>query len=143
LASGDTGLIGRIRKNLSIWNINSFGEYFLQIIGKYLKDYRGACRLIFAERRRFGEELVKTGLFEVYPSQANYFLCRCSTKAGDLTAWLLENRNAFIKDLTGKQGIPDDAWVRLAIRNREDNDFLIKSLYAYRDKEKKSRELHE
>ncbi|MDR1948405.1 MAG: aminotransferase class I/II-fold pyridoxal phosphate-dependent enzyme [Spirochaetaceae bacterium] len=130
LASGDKALIGKIRKNLSIWNINSFGEYFLQIIGKYLKDYRRACRLVCEERRRFKEELEKTGLFEVYPSQANYFLCRYKgdKSAKELTQDLLKAHNIFIKDLTGKKGIPGGSWIRLAVRNREDNDFLITAL---------------
>ncbi|MDR0402584.1 MAG: histidinol-phosphate aminotransferase family protein, partial [Treponema sp.] len=134
LASGDTTLVGKIRKNLSIWNINSFGEYFLQIIGKHLKDYRQACRLISTERNRFREELEKTGLFTVYPSQANYFLCQCKNgkTAGMLTRHLLEVHNVFIKDLTGKKGIPDDTWIRLAVRNMSDNNYLIEKLHAAR-----------
>jgi histidinol-phosphate/aromatic aminotransferase/cobyric acid decarboxylase-like protein len=132
LASGDGALIGRIRKNLSIWNINSFGEYFLQIIGKYTKDYRRACQLTGEERGRFKGELEKTGLFEVYPSQANYFLCKCKRGgAGDLAQYLLESHNIFIKDLTGKQGIPGDTLVRFAVRSRADNDYLIEKLYLY------------
>lgn len=132
LASGDEELVKRVRKNLSIWNINSFGEYFLQIIGKYLKDYRRACQLIWAERSRFKEELEKTGLLTVYPSQANYFLCQCKkSSAGDLAQYLLETHNIFIKDLTGKQGIPDNTWIRLAIRNNADNDCLIEKLRLY------------
>lgn len=39
LASSDTTIINRIKKEVSIWNINSFGEYYMQIFGKYSKDY--------------------------------------------------------------------------------------------------------
>jgi histidinol-phosphate/aromatic aminotransferase/cobyric acid decarboxylase-like protein/choline kinase len=135
LASGDGALIKKIRENIPIWNINSFGEYFLQIIGKYAKDYRQACRLIFEERKHFKAELEKTGLFTVYPSQANYFLCKCAGfSAKDLAEYLLENHTVFIKDLTGKKGIPDTSWVRLAVRDRKDNDFLIEKLRLYADK---------
>jgi histidinol-phosphate/aromatic aminotransferase/cobyric acid decarboxylase-like protein len=38
LASSDTELIGQIRSDLSIWNINSFAEFFLQILEKYTAD---------------------------------------------------------------------------------------------------------
>jgi histidinol-phosphate/aromatic aminotransferase/cobyric acid decarboxylase-like protein/choline kinase len=133
LASGDEALIKRVRKNLSIWNINSFGEYFLQIIGKYLKDYRRTCQLVWAERSRFREELEKTGLLTVYPSQANYFLCQCKKgiTAGALTQYLLETHNIFIKDLTGKKGIPDNTWIRLAVRNNTDNNYLVEKLHLY------------
>jgi histidinol-phosphate/aromatic aminotransferase/cobyric acid decarboxylase-like protein/choline kinase len=133
LAGSDTGFIKAIRKNLPIWNINSFAEYFLQIIGKYQKDYRQACGLIIAERRRFMAALEGTGLLKVYPSQANYFLCKIlgDYTAGDLTKTLLEKQLIFIKDLSGKKGIIGDKWLRLAIRNRKDNDTFIEKLSAF------------
>jgi histidinol-phosphate/aromatic aminotransferase/cobyric acid decarboxylase-like protein len=134
LACGDTALIKSIRKNIPIWNINSFAEYFLQIIGKYQKDYRKACQSIFAERRRFKITLEQTGLFEVFPSQANYFLCRCSGNftAAELAQYLLEQHTIFIKDLGGKNGIPNDTWIRLAIRDQKDNKALIEKLYLFK-----------
>jgi histidinol-phosphate/aromatic aminotransferase/cobyric acid decarboxylase-like protein len=134
LASGNREFIEAVRKNIPIWNINSFGEFFLQIIGKYTKDYKAACKLIACERARFKTELEKTGLFEVYPSEANYFLCRIAGKtakginAPELTRRLLEKHNIFIKDLSGKQGIPDDTFVRIAVRDKPDNDRLIAGL---------------
>ena len=38
-ASGDTALIDRLKKDVSIWNINSVGEFYMQIEEKYRKDY--------------------------------------------------------------------------------------------------------
>ncbi|MDR1319583.1 MAG: aminotransferase class I/II-fold pyridoxal phosphate-dependent enzyme, partial [Treponema sp.] len=132
LACGNRELIAGVRKNIPIWNINSFAEYFLQIIGKYQKDYAASCKKIAAERRRFKAELEKTGLLSVYPSQANYFLCRITNGASAraLTEKLLAEHNIFIKDLSGKNGIPDEFFIRLAIRGREDNDRLIRALPA-------------
>jgi histidinol-phosphate/aromatic aminotransferase/cobyric acid decarboxylase-like protein/choline kinase len=125
LASGDRELIRNVRKNLSIWNINSFGEYFLQIIGKYQKDYRASCEAIAAERARFRARLEATGLLRVYPSQANYFLCKLkSGNAGELAETLLERNDIFIKDLSGKKGIPGTAYIRLAVRGKADNEKL-------------------
>jgi histidinol-phosphate/aromatic aminotransferase/cobyric acid decarboxylase-like protein/choline kinase len=133
LASGDTGLLKQVRRNLSIWNINSFAEYFLQIIGKYLKNYQCSCEEIAKERERFGIKLLQTGLMDVYPSQANYFLCKLNDgmkvkTAKELTEYMLTSHNIFIKDLTGKKGIPGNNFIRIAIRNKEDNDFFIKTL---------------
>jgi histidinol-phosphate/aromatic aminotransferase/cobyric acid decarboxylase-like protein len=129
-ASGGKDIINAMRKQLPIWNINSFGEYFLQIIGKYTKDYHMACALIAGERKRFAEELEKMGILEVHPSQANYFLCKIRGKmsACELAQRLLESKNIFIKDLTGKRGVSGASWVRLAIKNREDNDRLVAAL---------------
>jgi histidinol-phosphate/aromatic aminotransferase/cobyric acid decarboxylase-like protein/choline kinase len=135
LASGDQSLLGAVRRNIPIWNINSFAESFLQIAGKYKKDYTAACHAIAAERRHFKSELEGTGLFTVYPSQANYFLCRCCGEltAPELAKYLLEHHNIFIKDLTGKNGIRGDAWVRLAVRDRRDNGLLIEKLNLFRN----------
>ncbi|MDR2478676.1 MAG: aminotransferase class I/II-fold pyridoxal phosphate-dependent enzyme [Treponema sp.] len=135
LACADRAFIQQTRRQIPIWNINSFAEYFLQIIGKYAKDYRLACRRIAEERRRFCAELEKTGLFTVYPSQANYFLCRLreDLSAADLAKYLLENHEIFIKDLDSKKGFPGGSWVRLAVRNRADNDVLIAKLGLYHD----------
>jgi histidinol-phosphate/aromatic aminotransferase/cobyric acid decarboxylase-like protein/choline kinase len=125
LACGDGDLIKQIRKNLSIWNINSFGEYFLQIIGKYQKEYRLSCEKIAAERARFKTSLDEIKSLHVYPSQANYFLCKLRRiSAPELTERLLDKHEIFIKDLTGKIGIPDDSFIRIAIRNKDDNNKL-------------------
>jgi len=133
LASANKEFIAATRKNLPIWNINSFAEYFLQIFGKYSKDYKAACKLIATERSRFKSELEKTGLFKIFPSQANYFLCRLSTKfsAKKLIEYLLTEHNILIKDLSSKKGLENGNYIRLAIRNRADNDILIEKLVGF------------
>jgi histidinol-phosphate/aromatic aminotransferase/cobyric acid decarboxylase-like protein/choline kinase len=133
LASGDRELLKEIRTHLSIWNINSFGEYFLQIIGKHLKNYQHSCGEIAKERERFRTKLLETGLMRVYPSQANYFLCKLNDSmkaktARELTEYLLASHNIFIKDLTGKKGIPGGGFIRIAIRGKDDNDVFTKTL---------------
>jgi len=135
LTCSDREFIQNVRRQLPIWNINSFAEYFLQIIGKYADNYLSACRSIAEERRRFRAELEKNGLFKVYPSQANYFLCRLSDciSSADLSCYLLEKHNIFIKDLSGKKGFSGDSWIRLAVRNRKDNDLLIETLNIYKN----------
>jgi histidinol-phosphate/aromatic aminotransferase/cobyric acid decarboxylase-like protein/choline kinase len=129
IACGDEKLIGQIRKHLSIWNINSFGEYFLQIIGKYQKEYRKSCENIAIERARFKAMLDKIERLRVFPSQANYFLCKINgILSSELTERLLEKHEIFIKDLTGKTGIPDNSFFRIAIRNKDDNNKFIACL---------------
>jgi histidinol-phosphate/aromatic aminotransferase/cobyric acid decarboxylase-like protein len=133
LACSDESLVKRIRANLSIWNINSFGEYFLQIIGKYIKDYQIACQEISRERARFKARLEAAGLFHVYPSQANYLICKCvEFTAPQLAEYLLQDHDIFIKDLTGKKGIPDASYIRLAVRSKDDNEKLIEKLRIFR-----------
>ena len=75
LASADKELIEWMRKDVAIWNINSFAEFYMQIFGKYEDDYRQASRLFVEERARFQKELSAISWLRVIPSQANYFLC--------------------------------------------------------------------
>lgn len=129
LATGNQGLIKALKKEISIWNINSFGENFLQIYEKYSKKYAEACTKIAQERNRFTEHLSKIKGVKVYKSQANYLLCRLDNlKATSLTDILLSKYNIFIKDLTTKEGFSGGEFVRIAVRNRTDNDRLLAAM---------------
>ncbi len=130
LASSDMDLVSRIRKEVSIWNINSFGEHFLQIISKYKKDYKKACDLINDERNRFFNELSKISFLKVLPSRANYFLCevKFGYTATKLAEELLNKHNILIKDCTGKIAFENGEYIRIAVRNEEDNNFLLEKL---------------
>ena len=118
LASGDAVLVDAIRKAVPVWNINSMGEFFLQIVDKYKADYRHACDSLAAERAWLAGRLVETGRLEVFPSQANYLLCRLtdSTLSRDLAETLLAEHCILIKDLGGKPGFPPGQFIRLAVR---------------------------
>lgn len=129
LATGNQGLIKALKKEISIWNINSFGENFMQIYEKYSKKYAEACTKIAQERNRFTEHLSKIKGVKVYKSQANYLLCRLDClKATELTDILLSRYNIFIKDLSAKAGFSKGEFVRIAVRNRTDNDRLLAAM---------------
>ena len=127
LASGDEETIGRIKKDVAIWNINSFGEYYLQIAEKYKKDYENALKQIKAERKRFESELQSIPHLRVIPSQANFIMVELKRKnAKELTKTLLAKYNLLIKELTAKTGGKN--YLRIAIRNTEDNNRLLEAL---------------
>ena len=130
LACSDEKYIMHIRKANSIWNINSFGEYFLQIYDKYNKTYAAACDSIADERSRFSKRLKEIPSLTVFPSQANYILCRLTgaVKAEELAVKLLENYSIFIKDLSSKKCFEGGGYIRLAVRDQNDNDALIAAL---------------
>lgn len=128
-ATSNNALLERIKHELSIWNINSFAEFYMQISGKYELVYKQACLKFIQERERFYQELLKISFLRVIPSQANYFLCEVIDKytSTDLTALLLERYNILIKDCSHKKGFDGQQYIRLAIRNKEDNDKLIRA----------------
>lgn len=130
LASSDNQLIDFIRKDVSIWNINSFAEYYMQIFGKYASDYDKACEAFIKERKRFFDRLSFIPILRVIPSQANYFLCEVQGgyTASELTLTLLKKYGIFIKDCTTKTGLGKKEYVRIAIRDSKDNDMIIAAL---------------
>ena len=130
LATSNLDCIKTIKKSNSIWNINSFAEYYLQIYEKYNKTYFTACDSIANERNRFINELSKIENIKVFNSQANFIICRLEGKilAKKLASILIEKYNIFIKDLTGKKCFDDGRFIRLAIRNEQDNNTLINAL---------------
>lgn len=128
-ATADSSMIAKMKKEVSIWNINSFGEFYLQIYGKYEKEYKKACGLFIKERETFYEELKTIPYLRVIPSQANYFLCEVTNKytSAELTQRLIEH-DVIISNCGLKSNMAGRQLVRLAIRNREDNTKLIEIL---------------
>lgn len=131
LASFDTDLISFLKKDVAIWNINSFAEFYMQIAGKYKKDYVAALKKYRAERNRFISCLKTIHYLRVIPTQANFVMCEViGKKSKELTEKLLSEKEIFIKDLTPK--INDGKqYIRLAIRNEADNDRIIEAFKAF------------
>ena len=126
LASGDTDLISRLKRDVAIWNINSFGEFYLQIYEKYHKDYDEACRSFIKEREMFFRELNEVPFLKVNSSQANYFLCEVTDRfTSRELAYLLLKKNILIKDCGSKKAFDGGNYIRLAVRDRRDNSYLV------------------
>lgn len=128
-ASSDTELIQRIKKEVSIWNINSFGEFYMQIYGKYENDYRKACRKFCEVREKFYEDLKQIDFLRVIPSQANYFLCEVTRKytSAELCELLIE-KDIVISNCGKKKHMDGRNLVRLAVRDEADNARLVEVL---------------
>lgn len=130
-ASSDPSVMELLRKNVSIWNINSIGEFYLQIYEKYSKDYLYSLERLREERDFLMEQLAQISYLKPFPSQANYLMCQV---IGDMTSHrlsvlLLDRFEILIKDLNGKRGIPGQ-YIRLAIRSHEEN---VRLIHAFRE----------
>ncbi len=131
LCSADKDLIARIKKAVSIWNLNSFAEFFMQIYNKHEKDYERACAKFVAERADFYEQLQQIPFFHVMPSQANYFLCEVLPpyKASEIVIYMLKQHNILTRDCSLKPGLdPEKQYMRIAVRDHEDNTRLVEGL---------------
>lgn len=132
MASSDQNCIREMRANMPIWNINSFAEYFLQIHNLYEKDYEKACDQIANQRKVMENKLSSISLLEVFPSQANYIMCRLKGRmdAKELANILVKNYNILIKDLSAKDGIEGLKYIRVAVKSKDENDKLVSAIRA-------------
>ena len=130
LASSNSDLINQVKEDVSIWNINSFAEFYMQIYGKYENDYKYGCEKFIVERERFYNELQLIPFLRVIPSQANYFLCEIVREynSAELTNMLLNNYDILIKDCGTKKAFSQGEYIRIAIRDKKDNEKLIVAL---------------
>ena len=131
LASANQELIASIKKEVSIWNLNSFAEFFMQIYNKHEKDYKKACEKFVAERDSFESQLRTVPFLRVMPSQANYFLCEVLLPytAKEIVIYMLRQHNILTRDCSQKPGLdPQKQYMRIAVRNHEDNTRLVEAL---------------
>ena len=130
LAGADRALIDQLKKDVAIWNINSFAEFYLQIYNKYESFYKAACQKFVIERKRFAERLSSIPYLRVIPTQANFFLCQVTSQftSRQLTEALLKDYNILIKDCDTKTGLEGKNFIRIAIRDQKDNDRLVDAL---------------
>lgn len=126
MASGNIDLIDAMKKDVAIWNINSFAEFYMQIFNKYERHYHEACARFVEERQRFKQRLQRVPHLRVLPSQANFFTCVIEGKytSTELTELLLSRYEILIKDGETKKGMHGTNTVRIAIRDQVDNDRL-------------------
>lgn len=132
LASSDKAMIANMKKQVSIWNLNSFAEYFMQIFNKYERDYKRACEKFVEERNDFERNLKTVKFLRVMPSQANYFLVEILPpyKATNIVMQLLKRFNILTRDCSTKQGFDGKQYMRIAVRNHADNARLVEAFHA-------------
>lgn len=132
LASSDEELIAEMKKDVAIWNINSFAEFYLQIYEKYAKDYAKAIEKFKQTRAAYIKDLQALSGLRVLPTQANYVLCEVTSgvTSRKLAEDLLEE-NILIKDLSTKKGFDGENYIRLAVRDEKDNAILVEALKRY------------
>jgi len=129
IGSADEELISFIKHDISIWNINSIAEFYLQVCEKYKNEYGLALEKFKLIRKEFVEELRNILNLRAIPSQANFIMCEVlgGYSAEKLSETLLNKYNILIKDLSGKKGI-DGQYIRVAVKTKEENNLLIAAL---------------
>lgn len=129
-ASANTDLIDYIKNDVSIWNINSFAEFFLQIAEKYKGDYAASLDSLRAARAKLVADLSEIDGVRVFPSQANYLMLEIidGMHSRKLAEKLLIDHQLLVKDLSKKINRDGRQFIRIAVRGNNDNTLLVESI---------------
>lgn len=129
MATANADIIKYMIDNMAIWNINSFAEYYLQIQRLYKKSYMSSCNKIVEQRNYMIEQLADVKGLKVYPSEANYIMCRLTEDAGisskEFSFAMMKKYNILVKNLSGKKGFYKKDFLRFAVRDANDNKLLV------------------
>jgi histidinol-phosphate/aromatic aminotransferase/cobyric acid decarboxylase-like protein/choline kinase len=130
LASGDSALLERLAARLPIWNINALAEWFLQTAARYESAYWAACRQVVEARTTLVNDLGKLSALRPVESGGNFVLCEVLPpwSAASLSQRLLAEHWMLIKNCSGKAGLDNGQYIRIAVRSEQENADLIQAL---------------
>lgn len=132
MASGDQDMIAALKKDVAIWNINSFAEFYMQIEEKYKKDYEKALERFREVRAQYVAALSGVRGLRLIPTQANYVMVEITggLSAAEMTRRLILKHNILIKNLSSKVNRDGRQYLRLAVKTLEENTALVAALRA-------------
>ncbi|MDE6826065.1 MAG: aminotransferase class I/II-fold pyridoxal phosphate-dependent enzyme, partial [Paramuribaculum sp.] len=84
LATSCESMLTSVRSEVSIWNINSFAEYFYQTFSRYEDTYRESLGIFRCYRRSFFDALSSVSGVHPVPSQGNFILLRLNPVSTDV-----------------------------------------------------------
>ncbi len=130
--TGEKSLIKNISCHQFPWSVNSLA----QIVGEYIignNDYIKKSReYIKKQRITLANELETLGTFKVYPASANFIFCKILNASFNVTQLCnyCAKRGVLIRDCSNFRGL-DDKFIRIAVRNKNENKKLISVLRNY------------
>lgn len=127
---GHTKVINRIARFQHPWNVNSLAQLVGQEIVKDKKYMRQSQDLICKEKEYLFDNLSRIKGIKVYPSAANFFLCKLGgsrIKDAHSLSKKLIGRGILIRNCQNFRGL-NNKFFRIAVRIREENMRLIAAL---------------
>jgi histidinol-phosphate/aromatic aminotransferase/cobyric acid decarboxylase-like protein len=125
-----------LRTALPIWNVNSMSEFIMEAFPRYRTQHRESLNRIVADTQWFYEALRDVPFLEPFPTHANAVFCRVAGSARRLAEILFERHGFMVKDGVHQAELrTTGSYVRMGVRNREDNGKLLAALRAIRVEE--------
>ena len=135
--SAAPGIAARVRDQLAPWSVNAMaqavGRAFLEDAAHLSRTRAEVARL----RAGLAEALAGIPGVRVFPSEANFLLCRLDSGPGAvrLRDRLLTDFGVAIRECSGFEGL-DGRYFRVAVRPEADNARLVAALAAVLDPER-------
>ena len=126
---GPQGVVERVEGISPPWPISTFAQLILEHLEELWRTFEEGLPELFGQREALKEKL--HGLFEVFPSEANFFLVRTGVPSGALASSLLR-RGILVREGTGFRGL-GEGFIRVAVRRPEENSRLIEALKEVKD----------
>ena len=132
--SGNDERIDMLRRELPIWNINSFAQRFIELSDNYREEFRESCLKTVSATQKLYAELSRLECLQPYTTEANFILCELTNNArsSDLVKSLFDNFGILIYDCSRKIGL-DSHFIRIASRTDEENCDLVAAIRAWEE----------
>lgn len=127
--SANTDFIDALRKDISIWNINSVAEFYLQIEEKHKKAFIASTQMVREEAARVIGELNKISGIKVFPTRTANLLCSIDQdvmSAMDLASELTDRFDILVKVVPSE--VIDGNLIRISLRDPDSNNKLISAM---------------
>lgn len=121
-------LIDKIKSKQNPWNVNCFAEIAAKYVLKDRNYIEDSLIWIDEERKYMISNLKKVGLIEeVYNTYSNFVLCKLKSLHCDELYKICLDKGIAIRKCDNFKTL-NDKYIRLAIKNRESNNKIIKLL---------------
>jgi len=120
-----------VRRCIPIWNINGFAEAFLRLAPRYREEFSNSCVMVRDVRDDLYRKLQVIPGLTVFQPNANFVFCGLpdNTISGPELAKELFIRNNILVKHCGNKNMPNgDRYLRIACRDKEDNNILVEAL---------------
>jgi threonine-phosphate decarboxylase len=123
-------MAARIAAQLPPWPVTTLAA---SAAAEAVQDHEYARRTLVSvadERRWLSQALITTGV-TVHPSAANFLLVRLPAAAPDsarLRARLIVDHGVVVRDCRSFEGLSAGRFIRVAVRQRDDNEHLVRAL---------------
>jgi threonine-phosphate decarboxylase len=127
--SGNLYLLNRLRRFIPTWNLNTLAQYFLSLLPATDAAYHEARKRLIGDVRWLYSGLQSLSGLDVYPTGANFVLCKVKTglTAPELQTLLLNDHHMYVRDCSNKVGM-DHFHIRVASQGREKDARLVEAL---------------